>query len=186
MVGTTHYTAPPQRRRTSPALIILLVVMAVGALIVAAAVVMVAGGGGAPAGAATHPAGATVTDDGFTFHVAGVKLREHIKSDAGDTDTAKGQYVLVSLDVTNTGNKPRFVFADDQQLRAGGKTYAVDTTATVDSDKGDEVGLPEKINPGATERIVVVYDVPAAATPEAIELHGAQDSGGALVALPAA
>lgn len=65
-------------------------------------------------------------------------------------------------------------------------TDGVDMTATVDADKGPEVGLLEKVDPRATERIVLVYDVPRGTTAQAVELHSALSSDGATVALPGA
>lgn len=56
--------------------------------------------------------------------------------------------------------------------------------ATVNADKGPEVGMLEKINGGATETILLVFDAPDTARPSAIELHGSASSSGVLLALP--
>lgn len=188
MAHQHHYPAPP-RRRTSPLAIVAVVAAALVGLIVVAVVVVVAAGGsdGTTPGAkpSTHPAGSTVTDDQFGFRVTSVSTASRIKSDGG-TDRAKGRFIKVQVAVTNKAAKPRFINADDQQLRAGGKGYGVDVNATVDADKGPEVGLPEKINGGATETILLVFDVPAGATPTTLEVHGSEVSGGQLLALPGA
>jgi hypothetical protein len=88
--------------------------------------------------------------------------------------------------VTNRAAKPRFISADDQQLHAGGKTYSVAVSPTVDADQGPEIGLPEKISGGDTETILLVFDVPEGVKPTALEVHGNAMSGGALLALPEA
>jgi hypothetical protein len=177
--------APRVRRsplRTNRLLIGLVVLLGFG-LVAGATVVVIAVAGGAKS--PIHPAGATVRDSWFAFRVAGVQARKRVTGGGGDA-TAKGRFVLVSLDVTDRDDKPWTVFADDQKLRAAGKTYGIDVRATVDVDKGPDVGLQKSLNPGETKRIVVVFDVPTAAAPQAVELHGAPRSDGVLVALRAA
>jgi hypothetical protein len=174
-----------RQRRVNPVLIALVVVPVIVVAVAVVAVVKVAGGGGAPASAATHPAGATVKDSWFTFQVAGMRTRKSVTGGGGGV-TAKGTFVLVSLDVTDHDDKPWTIFAEDQKLRAAGGTYAIDTRATVDVDNGPEAGLQKNLNPGDKQRIVVVYDVPTGTVPQAIELHGAPKSHGVTVALPAA
>lgn len=179
------YAPPPVRRRTNPLLIGFIILLGLGLVAVVAVVIIAAAGGGQSAASEpTHPASSTVTDAPFTFHVTKVEAKKRVKGDGGSA-TAKGTFVLVHLAVTNGASKPRFVGSDDQKLQAGGKTYAFDLNATVEVDKGPEIGAPEQINPGATEEIVVVFDVPAGANPEAVELHGSASSGGVKVALPA-
>jgi hypothetical protein len=177
----------PPSRPPNPTGIAVGIILATLILLFLTAVVgaAIGGCGTPPTNAATHPAAAPVTDADFTFQVTDVTTARRVRGDGGTT-TAKGRYVLVHLLVTNSGRKPRFVSADDQTLRAGDKIYKLNVEATVDADKGPEIGLPEKINPGAAEEIVVVFDVPAGTTPQAIELHGSAASGGVTVALPAA
>ena len=65
-----------------------------------------------------------------------------------------------------------------------GVVYTPARAATVTVDQGPEVGLPEKINPGSTETIELVYDVPATVKPTGVEVHGSNTSAGVRVALP--
>lgn len=190
----THrpYPAPP-RRRTSPAAVVLLIVGAFVVLVVVAVVVLMAVAGESDgtlpaanrpaAHASTHEVGSTATDAKFTFRVTAAGTSRRLKGEGG-TSLAEGTFVRVWVAITNDSPKARFVSADDQQLHAGGKTYGVDIDATVNVDKGPEVGLPEKINGGATETIIVVFDAPEDAKPTAIEVHGSSTSEGALLALP--
>lgn len=169
-------------RRTNRLLIGLVVLLSLG-LVAAAAVVIITVVGGD--GAAMHPADATVRDSWFAFRVAGVQTSKRITGDRGAA-TAKGTFVLVSLDVTDRDDKPWWVFEGDQKLRTAGKTYTADARATMVVDKGPEVGAPKNVNPGETKRIVAVFDVPTGTAAQAIELHGTPRSKGAVVALPAA
>lgn len=190
----THqpYPAPP-RRRANPAAVVLLVVGGFIVLVVVAVVVLMAVSGGSDgtlpaankpaANASTHPVGSTATDAKFTFRVTAAGTSQRLKGEGG-TSLAQGRFVRVWVAVTNNSPKARFISADDQQLHAGGKTYGVDVEATVNVDKGPEIGLPERINGGATETIIIVFDAPDAAKPTAIEVHGSTDSAGALLALP--
>jgi hypothetical protein len=173
-----------RQRRLSPVLIVLVVVPVVAVVVAVVAVLKFAGGGGAPVSTATHAAGATVKDSWFTFRVADVRTRKAVTGVGGDA-TAKGTFVLVSLDVTNHDDKPWTVFADDQMLRAAGQSYGIDERATADVDQGSQMGLPGSLNPGEKRQIIVAYDVPAGTVPQAIELHGAPKSHGVTVALPA-
>lgn len=151
------------------------------ALIAVTAVVVVAVAGGG--GSATHPVGATVSDSWFTFRVTGVQTRKRVTGVGGAT-TAKGTFVLVSLNATNHDDKPWTIFTDDQRLRTPGNTYDVDTRATMDLGEGPEPGLQKNVNPSETVPITVAYDLPTGTTAQAIELHGAHGSHGVTVALP--
>lgn len=190
------YPTPP-RRRTSP-LAILAVVGATAAalLVVGVIVVMVASQPDstspsshtdhlAPAGApATHPAGSSVTEGRWEFRVAQTDTARRVHGDGGSRVAQNGHFVEVWLAVTNHAAKARFISADDQHLLAGAKSYDVDVDATVTVDQGPEVGLPEKINPGSTETIELVYDVPGTVRPTGVEVHSSDTSTGVRVALP--
>lgn len=136
-----------------------------------------------PSPASPAKLGATVRDGQFEFKVTKVSTGRRVSNKlSGEAFTAKGQYVTVRVTVTNRADEPRYFVADEQGLQAGGKTYSPDTDATVTVDKGPEIGLPEEVNPDASERVVIVFDMPKGAKLTAVELHDTAETHGVRVA----
>ena len=123
------------------------------------------------------PAGSSVRDGKFEFKVLGVQRGGTSKDGGfGTTDTAKGEYFTVKLQVTNIGDEARTLFASNQKLIINGKTYEATSHITDD-------GWKEDINPGLASTTTATFDIPPGAVPTAIECHDSAFSGGALLAL---
>jgi hypothetical protein len=87
--------------------------------------------------------------------------------------TAQGQYILVDIAVKNTGSSPSYFFEDDVKLLDdAGNTYATDSEASLYTRESGDVFLLEEINPGNTASGVLVFDVPADASPNVLEFQG--------------
>jgi hypothetical protein len=98
---------------------------------------------------------------------------------------AKGRFCVVAMTVTNVGSEDRR-FADGVQIAYGpnGERYAADTGAGVVAN-GNGDGVWAVINPGVSQAVKVVYDVPAAATITKLVLHDSAWSLGATVSVTA-
>jgi len=128
-----------------------------------------------PAGPSVAPAGSSVRDGKFEFQVLGVD-RSATKDNGFSTQRAKGEFYVVTVRVTNTGDKAQSFFASNQHLIIDGKKYDA-TSSLIDNTWMDA------INPGLGLEGSVSFDVPKGAEPEAIEFHDSMFSGGARVAL---
>lgn len=62
-----------------------------------------------------------------------------------------------------------------------GREFGPDTSAALNLDT--DVAFWDEINPGNTVTMPVVFDMPAGAVPDAIELHDSMFSGGVTVSL---
>lgn len=185
---------PPKKKRKWPwiALAVLVVLM----------IAAVAGGGDKEKGqqdATAATSGATTTDkaketkdpglntpvrDGkFEFVVTRV---EKGLSDVGDNPylakKAQGQFVVVSISIKNTSDKPQSFSPSSQKMKdTEGRSFESDTSAQIALQS--DIPVYDKINPGNTVRVKVVYDMPKDAVPATIELHDSIFSGGATVSL---
>lgn len=200
---------PPRKKRTG-----LKVTLAiVGAVIVLIIIGSALGSGGGNAGsstvgatspvtqAATSPAasptaappaaapqiGDKVRDGKFQFVVTKVS---HAKS-VGDTslglgDTAQGEYLIVSLKVTNIGNESQTLDDSAQFVYdARGRKYSASSAADIDLSGPNGSGNTwfEDINPGNTVRGKIAFDMPKGDKGVKIELHDSLFSGGVTVLL---
>ncbi|MFF2550274.1 DUF4352 domain-containing protein [Nocardia sp. NPDC058058] len=126
-------------------------------------------------------AGSEVRDGKFAFIVTAV---DPAVATLGDNEilrkTAQGEYVVVHVDITNTGDKAQSYFGDNQKLIDDqGKQYSNDTAAEL----AVNTSLTAEINPGNKLSVSIPFDVPKGTVPAAIELHDSAFSGGARVAL---
>ncbi|MEV6067427.1 DUF4352 domain-containing protein [Nocardia sp. NPDC052001] len=126
-------------------------------------------------------AGSEVRDGKFAFIVTSV---DPAVAALGDNEilrkTAQGEYVVVHVDITNTGDKAQSYFGDNQKLIDDqGKQYSNDTAAEL----AVNTSLTAEINPGNKLSVSIPFDVPKGTIPAAIELHDSAFSGGARVAL---
>jgi Domain of unknown function (DUF4352)/Protein of unknown function (DUF2510) len=105
----------------------------------------------------------------MTFLVTALDSATTVTSptDESQTKNAQGQFIIVSMDVTNTGTEPAEYTAGLQKLIVGGTPYAADPQAS--SYLGN---VDQALAPGDQVHTVVVFDVPSGTVPDAIELHG--------------
>lgn len=91
----------------------------------------------------------------------------------------EGKFVFVTLTVTNQGKMPASIPAESQYLiDSDGRA----TSAIVDLPEPNQSIIAE-IQPGESLTGVLVFDIPADATPAGLELHGSAASAGVTVAL---
>lgn len=152
-------------------------------------------GSDSPARVADAPPAAPVPDDApaamntpvrdgkFEFVVTGVETG---LTSLGDNpflaEDAQGQFVIVTMTVTNVSDAPKGLSPSDQKLiDAQGREFGPDTSAALNLDT--DVAFWDELNPGNTVSMPVVFDMPADAVPTAIELHDSMFSGGVTVSL---
>ncbi|MDO5697841.1 MAG: DUF4352 domain-containing protein [Dermatophilus congolensis] len=131
------------------------------------------------------PAAATigqpVSDGKFEFTVTEV---ETPGKSIGTTfpEEAQGTWVIVRVDVTNTGKEAGTLSADSQKaFDDQGREFSARQVPSLDD--WDKAFLTA-VNPGNTvKNAPIVFDVPEGATLQRIELHDSLFSGGAEVSL---
>jgi hypothetical protein len=129
-------------------------------------------------GDAEASVGQEVRDGKFSFVVTDVSTPEHWYG----TPTPRGEWVIATMTVTNTGNEPQSFFANNQKLiDSAGREYAADAMAAI-SMNNDSMVID--LNPGFNITVRVPFDVPPGTQLSAIELHDSAFSGGATVKLP--
>lgn len=126
--------------------------------------------------------GTPVRDGDFEFTVNGVETGiAQVGSDMFGA-TAQGQFVLVSITITNIGNEAQSFFGDNATLvDTEGREHSADTSNSIYLDNADSIY--SEVNPGNTLETQVLFDIPADAVPASIELHDSLFSGGVTVAL---
>ena len=129
--------------------------------------------------------GQSVRDGTFAFTVTSVEKRGTTITDRlGGTDRAQGEFVVVRVSVTNTGNEARTLTATDQfVVSTNGERFA--TSAAISGLRGAEPIFREGVNPGSTvSDAPLLFDVPAGTTIAGVELHVSPTSTGVKVTLP--
>jgi len=124
-----------------------------------------------------------VRDGKFEFVVTGVETGI---TTLGDNpflaEEAQGQFVIVTMTVSNISDEPKGLSPSDQKLiDTQGRSFGPDTGAALNLDS--DVTFWDEINPGNTVTMPVVFDMPADAVPASIELHDSMFSGGVSVSL---
>jgi hypothetical protein len=136
----------------------------------------------APPAEAAPGVGTPVADGKLQFTVTSVEAGVPSIGDDLFGVTAQGQYVLVHMTVTNVGDAAQLFDASSQTLLDGqGRTHSADSGAAIYLP--DSNSFLTSINPGNTVDGIVVFDVPADATPVSVELHDSPFSGGVTVSL---
>ncbi|MFE6864492.1 DUF4352 domain-containing protein [Nocardia sp. NPDC057668] len=128
-----------------------------------------------------EPLGTEVRDGKFAFQVtrvdppvAKVGTNEYLEKQA------QGEYVLVYVDVTNTGDQAQTYFGENQKLVDDqGREYSHDTAASINVNED----LIAEINPGNRISAVLVFDLPVGTAPAAVEFHDSAFSGGVRVSI---
>ena len=124
-----------------------------------------------------------VAQDGkFEFVVTEVETGVEQVGSEYLNETAQGQFVLVHLEVTNVGDKAQTLFDSSQHLiDTDGREHSADSSAGIYIENNKV--LLNEINPGNTLSGVLVFDIPADATPASVELHDSMFSGGVSISL---
>lgn len=126
--------------------------------------------------------GDAVRDGQFEFVVSEVEPGlETVGADFIEEE-AQGQFVLVTLSVTNIGDDAQY-FSDSEQTLVDDQGREHSTSSAGMFLEDNDLWLQE-INPGNTAEGVIVFDIPADATPVELELHDSIFSDGVVVALP--
>jgi Domain of unknown function (DUF4352)/Protein of unknown function (DUF2510) len=180
---TQHYNRPPTKPPRAPigktlliiGGIVVLVVLGVGLALLREspdfAVTDVLG----PEPASLNSA---VSDGKMTFVVSDVSPATHWVGNP----QPRGQWVIATMTVTNTGNEPQSFFAQNQKLTdTNGREYAADTMAAYAMNQDDAMTID--VNPGFCINVKVPFDVPPGTQLDKIELHDSAFSGGATVKL---
>lgn len=90
---------------------------------------------------------------------------------------AQGQFCAVAMTVTNIGDEPQSMFADNQYAYdAKNRKLSADSEASIYDDSSQV--LWEEINPGNSVKGKVYFDIPKGATITKLELHDSVFSGG--------
>lgn len=128
------------------------------------------------------PVGTKVRDGKFEFQVESVKSGGAVVGDNPYFQKqAQGEWVVVTVKVTNTSDAPQgFTPSAQKLIDAQGRKFEPDSTAQI-ALGGSDVPVWDNINPGNTADVKLVYDMPADAVPAALELHDSLFSGGVKV-----
>jgi len=123
-------------------------------------------------------------DGKFEFVVSGVECGADEVGGEFLSETAQGQFCLVTMSVTNIGDESQLFDAGSQKgVTNTGATVDADSTASLYANEESESFL-ESINPGnSIQDVVVVYDIAPDQTLEAVELYDSLFSNGVTVAL---
>jgi hypothetical protein len=127
------------------------------------------------------PAGTPVRDGPLEFVVHGVR-RATVARDAtngADQVTAKGEFVIVDLTVTNVGDWAQAYDAPRQQLLVDCTPYTAAPLAMLYLTPAAK----RPIDPGVSVEVQTPFDVPPGSVPEVVHLVAATDSSGIFVDL---
>ena len=127
--------------------------------------------------------GQEVRDGKFGFVVTGVETgittlgdNPYLQKDA------LGQFVLVSVTVTNVSDRAQSYFGSNQKLiDEQGREFENDAMAAINLEA--ETAIGGDINPGLSQNITIVFDIPVDAVPATLEVHDSMFSGGAEISL---
>ncbi len=120
-------------------------------------------------------------DGKFEFQVLGVTRAQQ----AGDLSNqfmiveAQGEFIIVTMSVTNIGDQAQSYFGTNQKLvDTSGREYEANSSADMWANKGTG-----DINPGNSIQVQAAFDVPPGTQPAELEVHDSMFSGGAKVRL---
>lgn len=121
--------------------------------------------------------GQEVRDGKFAFTVTDVSTAK-----TAGSHTARGEFIVVTMNVKNTGDEPRSFFPSNQKLRdSAGREYAADTMAAMSLNTNDTMVID--LNPGFDITVKVPFDVPLGTQAAELEVHDSMLSGGARIKL---
>jgi hypothetical protein len=139
-------------------------------------------GGGSKSSVA--PAGSSVRDGKFEFQVTNVTRATVAGNPSNEFEIAKaqGEFIILTLSVTNIGDKPQSYFGNNQKLvDPAGRQYGESSEA----DMWMNSDVTGDINPGNSIQAKAAFDVPPGTVPAHVELHDSAFSGGVSVAVNA-
>jgi hypothetical protein len=117
--------------------------------------------GGGRGTAKTADVGDKLTLKGTTYEVTNVRTASAV-GDSFTRERANGEFVIVSLKLTNRKDEPATIAEDNIRLIGGnGKNYSVSDDALFALE--DQSFLLEEIQPDNTEKGKLVYDIPESA-----------------------
>ncbi|WP_205876349.1 DUF4352 domain-containing protein [Mycobacterium camsae] len=185
---TGYYQQPPRKRKVWPWILLGIVVLFFGGCFAVVGVVGSSidsasknngssGNSTASGQGATAPGiGQEVRDGKFAFTVTDVQ-----RGQSAGTATARGEFIIVTMTVKNTGSEPQSYFTENQTLfDSAGRKYAADSTAGLSMNRDSMV---INLNPGFDLAVQVPFDVPVGTQPAAIEVHDSAFSGGSKIRL---
>jgi hypothetical protein len=126
------------------------------------------------------PSAGQAVDGDVTFTQNGIEIGPTVTAADNDllSKTATGEFVVVHLTLTNSGQSPATFIADQQILTADGQTYTPDTEATFYLG-----GTSTVVYPDEPVEVAIAYDVPPGSVPESLQVHGDISSAGAVLGL---
>jgi hypothetical protein len=128
---------------------------------------------------ATSGSGPQASDGGLTFAITGVENAPTVKyQDAPVEKQAQGEFLIVHMNVLNSGGAQGTFLATLQKLKAGGTTYSIDDEATAYLN-----GTWADLEPSNSADLAIAFDVPPGTSAESLEVHGAPMSTGVDVPL---
>jgi hypothetical protein len=123
--------------------------------------------------------GPQASDGGLTFAITGVENSPTVQyQDAPVEKKAQGEFVIVHMNVLNSGDGQGTFLATLQKLKAGGTTYSIDDEATAYLN-----GTWADLEPSDSADLAIAFDVPPGTTAESLEVHGEPMSAGVDVPL---
>ena len=133
---------------------------------------------------ATVTMGQPVRDGSFMFTADKIRCGLKTIGTPDDYQTPTGQFCIVSLKISNVGKAPA-VYADSIQKAYGpnGSWYTADTPAGYYANP-DPLVFMNQINPGNHISVQIVYDIPAGASINKMELHENPYTRGVIVQMP--
>jgi hypothetical protein len=195
---TVVYVEAPARRRVGLVIGLMLICFAAGGVVAAIASPSLRdaigiGPGNTPSSApsptpsptpTTPPPpgiGDPVRDGTFEFLVTDVTCGVPSVGSGVFTDHADGQFCIVGIGVKNTGNLPALFVTEEQwAIAVDGSRHHANSTAGVIANHGLAVWV-NVVTPGDTVAGKLVFDIPADATLDSLELHDSGLSHGVLV-----
>ena len=138
-----------------------------------------------PVGPTVAPAGSAVRDGKFEFRVLSIERAKSVSDPTGNpymTTTAQGEFIVITMSVTNIGNEAQNYFGQNQKvIDANGREYDANSAAGMWMNTG--LSIMGDINPGNAIQVKIAFDVPPGTQATELELHDSMFSGGVSVRL---
>ena len=138
-----------------------------------------------PVGSTAAPAGSAVRDGKFEFRVLGIERAKTVSDPTNNpymTATAQGEFIVITMSVTNIGDQAANYFAQSQKLTdANGREHAAHNMANMWMNSG--LSIMGDINPCNAIQVKIAFDVPPGTQATELELHDSMFSGGIHVRL---
>ena len=138
-----------------------------------------------PVGPTVAPAGSAVRDGKFEFRVLSIERAKSVSDPTGNpymTTTAQGEFIVITMSVTNIGNEAQNYFGQNQKvIDANGREYEANSAAGMWMNTG--LSIMGDINPGNAIQVKIAFDVPPGTRATELELHDSMFSGGVSVRL---